>query len=64
MITYVQSSYSFAFLYWKERISRSKINKGADIGFPCLAPVLSLKYLVVNPPFITQDSDSWFLLEL
>ena len=41
----------------RKRISRSKINKGADIGFPCVAPVLSLKYLIVNPPFIPQDSD-------
>ena len=47
----------------RKRISWSKINKGADIGFPCVAPVLSLKYLIVNPPFIPQDSDYWFLVE-
>ena len=38
-------------------ISRARINKYADNGFPCIVPLPGLKYIVVNPPFITQDLD-------
>ena len=40
-------------------ISKTRINKQAEIGYPCLVPFLSLKYFVVVPPLIIQNS--WFL---
>ena len=43
----------------RNTISRTRTNKYADIGSPCLVPLSSLKYCVVKPPLITQDS--WLL---
>ena len=39
--------------------SNASINRYAEIGSPCLAPRSRLKYVVVWPPLITQNS--WFL---
>ena len=40
-------------------ISRTRIHKKAEIGSPFLVPFPSLKYFVVVPPLIVQDS--WFI---
>ena len=40
----------------RNTISRTSTNKYADTGSPCLVPLSSLKYCVVKPPLITQDS--------
>ena len=39
-----------------KNISKTSINKYADIGSPCQASLSNLKYFVVFPPLITQDS--------
>ena len=39
-----------------ENISKTSINKYADIGSPCRAPLSNLKYFVVFPPLMMQDS--------
>ena len=39
-----------------KNISKARIKRYADIGSPWWAPLSSLKYLVVCPPFITHDS--------
>ena len=43
----------------RKTISRTRINRQADIGSPCLVYFSSLKYLVVLPPFIMQDYWFW-----
>ena len=40
-------------------ISKQSIKRCNDTGSPCHAPFSSLKYFVVIPPFITQDSWSF-----
>ena len=44
--------------FWANIISISKtsINKYADITSSCCAPLFDLKYLVVFPPLMMQDS--------
>ena len=37
-------------------ISRTRINKKADIGSPWRVTLSNLKYFIVNPPFIMHDS--------
>ena len=39
-----------------KNISKTSINKYADIGSPCQAPLSNLKYFVVFPPLMMQDS--------
>ena len=36
-------------------ISKTSINKYADIGSPCRASLSNLKYFVVFPPLMMQD---------
>ena len=40
----------------RNKISKAKINKKAEIESPWQAPLLSEKYSVVLPPLITKDS--------
>ena len=40
----------------KNAISKTSINKYAEVGSPCLVPLSSLKYFAVVPPLIAQDS--------
>ena len=37
-------------------ISKTSINKYADIGSPCRAPLSNLKYFIVFLPLMMQDS--------
>ena len=44
------------FLTKIKNISKTSINKCADIRSPCEAPLSNLKYFVVFPPLMMQDS--------
>ena len=40
----------------RNKISKAKINKNAEIGLPRRAPLLSIKYFVVLSPLMTHNS--------
>ena len=46
----------FFSLIERNAFPRTRISKYSEIGFPCLKPFSSLKYCVVVPPLIMQDS--------
>ena len=39
------------------------MNKKAELGSPCPAPLFSLKYFVVIPPLMTHDSWMFVFLQ-
>ena len=62
MVKFVKAFMFLFSLMDRKTISRTRINRQADIGSPCLVPFSSLKYSVELPPLILQNS--WFLSKI